>query len=119
MRVLILFLVVLACAATSCGPSRKSTTTPKDVPLVDTTVAVATQNDGASYETAIVITEKSSGKGIAAEYEWVKQNYPGSKVLSQKLSHYKNKSYDILTIQTAEGVEKKVYFDITGFFGKW
>ena len=119
MRILIFILLAIAITTTSCGPSKRSTSPTASVASNDSSALPTAAIDGSSYEKAIVITEKSSGKGIAAEYDWLKKNYPGYKLLSQSLSHHNKKSYDVLSIQTADGARKEIYFDITGFFGKW
>ena len=69
--------------------------------------------DGSSFEKAIIV------KSIKTEYEWLAENYPGYKIKMQSLSEYKKKHYDILNIETADGIEKDVYFDISKFFGKF
>jgi len=38
---------------------------------------------------------------------------------SQSLVFKNNKPYDILSIKTADGTEKKIYFDISNYFGKF
>jgi predicted Zn-dependent protease len=76
-------------------------------------------NDGSSYEKAIVIEEKSEKKGVDAEYAWLRQNYPGCRVGKQALNFKDKKPYDILTITTAEGETRQIYFDISNFFGKF
>jgi uncharacterized protein YcfL len=73
----------------------------------------AGEQDGMTMEKAIPV------KSIAAEYEWIKTNYPGAQVTSQALLSKNKKHYDLLTFETAEGKTKKVYFDITSFFGKF
>jgi hypothetical protein len=77
------------------------------------------QRDGSSFEKAIVLNEKSTGAGIKAEYAWVKEKYPDSKVVKQALMHKGKRSYDVLTVQKAAGGTEEVYFDITSFYGKW
>jgi len=37
----------------------------------------------------------------------------------QSLTHNNKKPYDILKIETVEGKEVEVYFDISNFFGKY
>ena len=74
--------------------------------------------DGSSYANAVLIYERSEGKGIAKEYEWLKAHYPGHAVVSQALNNNKGVPYDIITITTSDGTQKKVYFDISKFFGK-
>lgn len=111
----ILFIFALSCLIIACSPAKKLSgdyvTNQKSV--------VSSENDGSSYEKAIVIEEKSETTGVYAEYVWIRKNYPGSNVKSQALTNYKNKPYDILTIVTADDTEKKIYFDISNFFGKF
>lgn len=85
----------------------------------NTTTVTSTTQDGSSYETAIVITEKTEGAGVKAEYKWLNEHYPGYTRLNQSLTTHNKKPFDILKIKTAEGSEKQIYFDISNFFGKW
>lgn len=75
-------------------------------------------NDGSSLEKAIVINVKSEIEGVLFERTWLSYNYPGYKLSLQCLSSKENKNYDIMIIETAEGINKKIHFDITSFFGK-
>lgn len=75
--------------------------------------STSARHDGSTKENAIVV------KSISAEYEWIKANYPGSKLISQALIDDNKKQYDILTFVTATGETKKAYFDISSFFGKF
>ncbi|MBS1511936.1 MAG: hypothetical protein JST86_13900 [Bacteroidetes bacterium] len=108
--------LAFALAIVSCSNSKKTTTaTP-----VETTAAAATGTEnGLSYDNAVVINEKNETAGVHAEYEWLKKNYPGYQVKSQALSTHNGKPYDILNIVTADGAEKKIYFNISKFFGKF
>src|SRR4051812_2120051 len=74
--------------------------------------------DGSSFEKAILIKHATEGTGVKSEYRYIEQHFPGSKVGMQALQNNNKRMYDVLTIQTSEG-EKKVYFDITEFFGKF
>lgn len=76
-------------------------------------------SDGLTVEQAIVIHAKSEVTGVSAEYAWLQENYPGYKLSMQFLSARDNKSYDIMLIETSEGISKKIYFDISGFHGKY
>lgn len=76
-------------------------------------------NDGSSYEKAIVIQKRREMKGVKAEYAWLRHNYPGYRSKGQSLNFYENKPYDIITIVTAGGIEKMIYFDISKFYGKY
>ena len=73
---------------------------------------------GESFETAVIIKEKSETKGVSAEYKWINKHYPSAKVISQSLSFHDKKPYDIIKIRY-KGKTKDVYFDISNFFGKF
>ena len=109
----------------ACSSSKKTNTSQPDtvnsaVPVNDTTISTSkTVRDGSSYENAIIINENKESAGVAKEYQWIRENYPGSSPAGQALQHVKGRSYDIITIKTSNGIEKKLYFDITKFFGKW
>lgn len=62
--------------------------------------------------------KKNETAGIDAEYKWIRDRYPGSRNLQQVLQMVNGKHYDALTIETADGETKTVYFDITHFYGK-
>jgi hypothetical protein len=57
--------------------------------------------------------------GVASEYAWLREFYPGYKFIKQTLAFMelngKKVTFDVLDIKTAEGVEKKIYFDISEF----
>lgn len=75
--------------------------------------------DGTSPDQAVIIQDTTDESvGVRAEYLWIRQYYPGAKVLGQSLNVIKGKPHDVITIKTASGEEKKLYFDISGFFGK-
>jgi len=110
-KIALISLIVLGIACHSTKHAARTPTTG--------TEQSSSTRDGSSYENAIVIQEKHEGPGVDAEYKWIREHYPGSKTLSQALTNKNGKPYDILTIQTADGTEKKVYFDISNFFGKF
>ena len=121
-RTIFYFLSILL-IFTSCSSQRKSqslslnntSASSKNIePLSDQKTA-----DGSSFEKAIFIDKTSEKAGIDAEYAWLKENYPGYRMIQQSLSQHKGRSYDILTIKTKESEEKDIYFDISKFFGKW
>lgn len=109
-RILILF--ILAGLIFSCATTKKSST-------ASTNQTTSLDNDGSSFEKAIVIHEKSESKGVAAEYDWLNKNYPGYRSNGQSLTMNGKKPYDIIEIVTASGEEKKIYFDISNYFGKF
>lgn len=81
--------------------------------------SATSKQDGSSFDNAVYIREKSESKGVNAEYTWLKEHYPGYKMKSQSLSFHDKKPYDLLNIVTADGESKTIYFDISGFFGKF
>jgi hypothetical protein len=68
--------------------------------------------DGSSPEKAIVVGS------IAEEYEWMRRQFPGFRPVMQALTHHGGKPYDVLTWQNDKGETRKVYFDISAFFGR-
>ncbi|MCX7830054.1 MAG: hypothetical protein N2445_03215 [Acidobacteria bacterium] len=77
------------------------------------------QNDGLSYERAIVVPEKSEITGVNWEYKWLAENYPEYKFKGQSLAFENDKPYDIIEIKTKKGRVIKIYFDISNYFGKF
>jgi hypothetical protein len=75
--------------------------------------------EGSSYETAVIIDKTNETEGVEAEYEWIREHFPGSQVLSQSLNFYKEKPYDILQVATAQSETVNIYFDISKYFGKF
>jgi predicted Zn-dependent protease len=113
MKRIVLFLLI-GSLIISCSTTKRVSREKKE-----DKVTVSAENDGSSYENAIVINEKSESAGVPAEYSWLRENYPGCMAKGQSLIFYNNKPYDIITIITADGVEKEVYFDISKFYGKF
>ncbi len=89
------------------------------LPAKNDSVSVKKLADGSSFENAIIITETTEDKGVAAEYKWIKQNYPDATVRGQVCSGKNKKRYDIIDIITKLGEKKSIYFDITNFYGKF
>ena len=75
-------------------------------------------DDGLSYETAIVITESGEGKGVAAEYAWIRNHYTGYTIKKQALTSHNKKPFDVITLALSDGKDLPLYFDISNFFGK-
>ena len=125
MKIKPLLFVLLVSVCISCSSSKNVVSSSQKVSTSsmssDESVASVPidERDGSSFEKAIVLNEKSTGAGIKAEYAWVKEKYPDSKVVKQALIHKGKKSYDMLTVQKADGGTEEVYFDITSFYGKW
>ena len=110
----ILIIIIVAAMFSACANSKPVAGSTNNTTAGSSSV----QRDGSSFEKAIFIDEKREGPGVSAEYKWLRENYPGHKVQGQSLNNKGGKSYDIITITTAEGQTTKVYFDISQFFGK-
>lgn len=68
--------------------------------------------DGSSFEKALIASS------VRAEYLYIDRTWAGSKIISQIVTEYNGKPYDIVSITTKDGVEKDVYFDISKFYRK-
>jgi hypothetical protein len=108
-------LLALNCLLISCSTEKKASENNAN----QYNSSIITENDGSSFEKAIVIKEKTEMAGVDAEYAWIRQNYPGSRLKEQYLINKKNKSYDVIEIITSDDTEKSIYFDISNFFGKF
>lgn len=74
--------------------------------------------DGSSPETAVIVHARSETIGIRAEYEWLREHWPGSRRGKQALLGKNNRFFDALTITDSAGQVRTVYFDVTEYFGK-
>jgi len=111
-----ILLLLLPVVLFACSPSKKSTS---NTSRSFAASAPKSSDDGLSYATAIVITETAEGKGVNAEYEWIKKHYDNYKIKMQALSMHDNKPYDVITITQSNGVDLTLYFDISNYFGKF
>lgn len=68
--------------------------------------------DGSSPQKAIVVGS------IPEEYQWVQRNCRGFTFYQQALQHIDGKPYDVLFLRSETGEERRVYFDISSFFGQ-
>lgn len=110
--------LLLSIVFVSCSSSRKNVSSTNNSGQLEMSKANP-DADGSSFEKAIVIMEKSETVGVNAEYKWLKDNYPGCTTKGQALVFNNKRPYDILTIKTKDGEEKKIYFDISNFYGKF
>jgi hypothetical protein len=74
--------------------------------------------DGSSTANAVPIKATNERAGVTAEYRWIGEHFPGYKRGAQALLNRNGRVYDSIEIVTAAGERKKIYFDITDFFGK-
>ena len=115
---IIILIALLICY--SCSTTTKIAKNPNPVTAeqIENKTIISGIHDGTSFETAIVMKEKSENEGVKAEYTWLRANYPGYTLKQQGLNFHKEKAYDVLHIITPEGKEKSIYFDISNFYGK-
>lgn len=73
-------------------------------------------------ESPIIINAKNSFAGIDAEYAYLEKRF-GQKdkdwKLTLQMSGGKDRQWDALTIETNDGRQETIYFDITKFYGKF
>jgi hypothetical protein len=75
--------------------------------------------EGSSLQTAVEFETSNYFEGISLEHQWLEARYPGYQKQGQTLMSHGGKRYDLITIITADGEEKEVYFDIASFYGNW
>ena len=61
---------------------------------------------GTSFDNAIVIKVKTESAGVAEEYRWLAETYPGYSTIRKTQASRENKHYDIITFKTREGIER-------------
>jgi hypothetical protein len=85
-----------------------------------TTGATFSSSDGTSPQSAVVIQgPQNEFAGVKAEYEWIRQHYPGSTRQGQSLVSQEGHLFDVIRITTNDGREMRIYFDVSSFFGKY
>lgn len=117
MKYLLFLALALVCA--NCAAKDVAAASPQSSSSADHAIRFS-GGDGSSIEQAIVI-ENAEGErdGVAAEYAWVRDKFPGFKFEGQGIVTKDPKVYDRLEGTTAEGKKAEFYFDITLFFGKF
>ena len=75
--------------------------------------------DGGSVATAVIINARDEKAGVDAEYAWIRANIPGGRPDGQALESQGGKPYDLIHVRLPDGSLRDVYFDISGFFGKF
>ena len=79
--------------------------------------------DGATHQTAVVVTAPNSRMGIQAEHKYITDTLGEPNVdwtfNSQALIEIDGRRYDVFKVTLKSGEERSIYFDIEGFFGKF
>ena len=104
------FAFAIVLAACSSAPPAGDQTPTGGVPIA---------SRGLSCESAVVIEAANTDEGVKRENAWIRENYPGARKEGQELVKCNDKPGDAIHIVTADGNKVTVYFDISGWFGKW
>ena len=113
MKIFSLFFSIIL--LTSCTETKKTTAAKAPANKVTSTDIL---KGGTSFENAVVIRVQTESAGVAEEFKWLGQSYPGYSMIRKVHTSRGSKHYDIITFRTRDGKEKTAYFDITSFFGK-
>jgi hypothetical protein len=105
-------LAVIALATFAEAPNQS---TPKAEPRTYDP-ALYSGSDGLTLDSAVTIEGASHPNLVRAEYDWLREHYPGAKMKLQSLIRQDTKRYDKRTIDTADGRTIQIWFDITQFF---
>jgi len=111
----ILVLSVILLAGCGTAPSSSSSATRSPSPATNATDAKL----GSSFDSPVVIHADGEASGVAAEHAWIRANLPGGRMLGQWLMSHGDKMFDRIQIGLPDGSVREVYFDITGYFGKF
>lgn len=115
---LILLFSVCSCSSNKSATNADSTATSTNGTR-ESTASGSNERDGSTIEKAIIIKARNESDGVSAVYSKLGKMYPGYKMKSQGTSSKGSKHYDIMSIITADNVDKVIYFDITSFYGKF
>jgi hypothetical protein len=76
--------------------------------------------DGRSMAQAVIIKNAANEmEGVGAEARWINKVHPGWLKGRQALLTRNGKAYDRIEYRTPDGKTATIFFDITGFFGKF
>ncbi len=83
----------------------------------DNSAAFYSGGDGSTCEKAVVVNASDWRNGVAAEYGYLSQNFPGGKAGDQALVRGEGKKFDRIQWMKPDGSPIWVCFDINQFFG--
>jgi hypothetical protein len=82
---------------------------PGDEPQIE---GVSPDSNGSSPQTAVSV---SSG---LEEYDWFVRNLQDARLVGEEFSFFDGKPFDVLTFAVGSGGERRVFFDISSFYGR-
>src|SRR5215212_2716877 len=100
-------LILVGCSTASTPPANDNS-----LPAPSTAHVTFEGGNGTSCDDLIVVKGAANeSEGVHAEYEWIDRHFPGAKRGGQGLGGCSTIA-DVVTITTAAGEERKIYFDI-------
>jgi len=115
MKTLTLFITLAAIALSACSNISRKQAIGSDKP---TSNSLALVRNGLSFESAIIIEEKTEQSGVPAEYAWIDKHISHIGLGGQSLVDHDGKPYDIIQVKLPDGRVCDIFFDISNFFGK-
>lgn len=91
-----------------------------------------TQQDGLTFERAVVLEAKTQAEGVAAQQAWIEKHLPGARpapppkadsgdeivTFGQEMIQHAGRLYSVVHLVMPDGKSRDVHFDITRYFGK-
>ena len=99
-------LVAAGCATSSRSEVSRRPSKPK---------TLYSEADGLSCETRVIIHARTEPGGIAAEYSWLGEKYPGYKMQGLSVGQCGAAVDNLVSITTADGRTLVIHFDISSF----
>lgn len=76
--------------------------------------------DGSSIEQAIMVEgAQNEMVGVSSERQWLRTHFANMNLGTQSLLRKNGRAYDRFDLSSASGEKKTIFFDITGYFGKY
>ena len=115
-----LALVLTGCSFLGHVNSEKQQQTPSSTDRTTPMTPRYTGGDGSSCERAVIVNVRGWREGVAAEYQYLKEKFPGGHPDSQGLAVGEDgRRYDVIEWIRADGNSVRVCFDINQFFGNF
>jgi hypothetical protein len=102
----------------ACVAALTAACTTTDSPVTGSGIRFSGWNGESMQQAVVILGAQGENDGIAAEHQWVKEKLPGWSFSDQELVT-NTKAFDVITLRSSDGSERRVYFDISKFFGKF
>jgi hypothetical protein len=108
--------ILLALSLAACGASTGQEQHTSDSP--SSGAAATNEDEGSSFDRAVVFSDaKNEMEGVSAEHKWIESHYAGWSWGTQYLINHDGCAYDLIEISRSSE-HRKVYFDISNWFGR-